>query len=283
MRYAYGAGAIVLFIVAVLVMRGLIGSAVWIVALAALAFFGWIYRDRISAFVRRKLGEWQNDLKQLGLWTRLAFTRNRDAHATATMTHQMQFLQGRMMSPMNLFAIAALVIFCGIGGLSFEEWRIGRLKRERDAPCAEHEVERNDRGDFRTTRAACAALGATQESARAWRARAIEEEAGRIRDVATARLESDEQLRLAQQRIERTEAAQRRQRRRDNEAIASAIGGPAPDLDRSLCELAGRVDCTASGSEAGSAAPTPADGLPSAAGDGDAARDPTAAIGNPRP
>jgi hypothetical protein len=239
----------------------------WLMMIAVLAvggFMAWRNRASLRLWWARKTAEWRNDIRKFGLWWKLAFTRNRDAQATATMVHQQQFLQGRVMDPVNLITIAvvAIVLLPLVGG--FQEWRINNVKRERDAACSDNEVERNRDGDFRTRRQSCAALGATIESARDWRDRAIEAEAARIRDVARIQQEN-ELARIAEmERRERAAATTDRQRRRQNEAITAALGGASPDLDRSLCELAGRVDCAATGSSAGATAPAPASAVPDA-------------------
>lgn len=252
--------AVILLVAIVLAVRGVgVWGYAWFASVVIIASLCWWKRDEITIFFRRKFTEWRNDAKQLGLWISIAFQKDRDAHSTATMTHQMQFLQGRLMSPMNLFAIAAVVIVIGMSGCGIQEWRIKRVKAERDAPCARHEILRNGNGNFRTGRASCASLGAEIESARGWRNRAIEAEAGRIRDVARIQMETELARNAELTRRVRQAASNDRQRRRQNEAITAALGGPSPDLERSLCELAGDGECAATGSSAatpGAADPT---------------------------
>lgn len=255
------------FCLGVLLMRSASLSAfIWLFGLVCLTFAIYFWRAPLLAFWRKKTGEWSNDIRQLGLWLSLAFTRNRDAHATATMAHQQHFLQGRIMSPMNLFVIAgaAITLLPLVGG--FQEWRINRVKHERDAPCSDMELSRRDNGEFRTTRAACAALGETTESAFQWRTRAIEAEAARIRDIAQIREETELARRAEMARRQRAAESNERQRRRQNESITSALGGPSPDLARSLCELSGATDCSAAGSTAPSGEPAAAGDLPDGAG-----------------
>jgi hypothetical protein len=237
------------------------------------AFLAWRNRASLRLWWARKTTEWRNDARTLRFWLQLAFARKRDAQATAAMAHQQHFLQGRAMDPVNMIVIAtvAVVALPIIGGI--QEWRINRVKAERDAPCSDVEVSRNRNGEFRTRRQACSALGATIESALDWRNRAIEAEATLIRDIARIRQEN-ELARIAEmERRERAARTSDRQRRRQNEAITAALGGPSPDLDRSLCELAGRVDCAATGSETGA---TPTAGPDSVSGESGRADEPAA-------
>jgi len=273
-RYWWAPVAITVCFVALVMAARSVGLE-WIVgwfagcAIGAAALY---WREDIARFARKKLAEWRSDARQLGLWLQLAFRRNRDALDTATMTHQMQFLQGRLMSPMNLFAIAAIAVAFVPLTFGFQEWRINRVKAERDAPCSDYEMSRSRDGKYRTSRASCADLAATIASARAWRDRAIEEEARRIRETAQIRLENEELLRRETQRRIAAERVVTQQRRRTNEAIASALGGPAPDHERSLCELAGRSDCVpAAGGGSGGEAPA-ASRMPDGPGRADAAR-----------
>lgn len=267
-RYWAVIGIVALFVIGVLLARGLetIAGVGGVLVVCALA---WIFRAKIIAFFKLKIAEWRSDAKQLGLWLKLAMTRNRDAHATAAMTHQMAFLQGRVMSPMNLFGIAIIAIALSMGALGFQEWRINRVKRERDAPCSERELTRNDDGDFRTRRASCAALGETIVIVNEWATRYTEMDARWRADLARVHDESESALAREQARRQRSAASLERQWRRVNEALTSVGGGPAPDLDRSLCELAGNPDCAAPAAASGSAAPADTGGVPSGSGDAD--------------
>lgn len=258
------------FIVSVALLRTgaeIFGWMMMTLVAGAAAFLAWRNRASIRVWWHRKLGEWSSDSKQLGLWLKLAFTQNKTPHATATMAHQQQFLAGRIMSPLNLFPIAIVAVLALplVGGV--QEWRINNVKRERDAPCSDRELTRNDRGNYRTSRAPCAALAETALSARAWRNRAIAAESAHVRDVASARLEGQESLQREIARRQRAEASSARQRRRDNEALTSAIGGRAPDLERSLCELAGREPCSTTGADAGASPPAAPVSVPSGTGD----------------
>jgi len=265
-KYAPALSIAAAFLLGVLLIRTGIHLIGWLFCAAVLSlgfFLAWRNRVSLRRWWARKTTEWHNDVRKLKLWLQLAFTRNRDAHATATMVHQQQFLTGRMMDPVNLIMIAvvAVVLLPIVGGI--QEWRINNVKRERDAACSDREVTRDRDGEFRTRRQSCAALGATAEAALDWRNRAIEAEAARIRDVARIQQEN-ELARIAEmERRERMTQTTERQRRRQNEAITAALGGPSPDLDRSLCELAGGVDCTGTGSEAGAAEPPAASGVSS--------------------
>lgn len=267
MKYAPALSIAAAFLLGVLLIKTGIEIFGWLMLIAVLSvggFLAWRNRASLRLWWARKTTEWYNDWRKLGLWLRLAFTRNRDAQATATMVHQQHFLQGRAMDPVNLItiAVAAIVLLPLVGG--FQEWRINNVKRERDAPCSDVEVERNRDGNFRTRRQSCAALGATIESARDWRSRAIEAEAARIRDVARIQQEN-ELARIAEiERRQRAAATTERQRRRQNEAITAALGGPSPDLDRSLCELAGRIDCAETGSSTGATEPPATSAVPDA-------------------
>lgn len=273
MKFAPALCFLLAFIVGVVMIRigsQIFGSVMLTLIVVAAAFVAWNNRAKIRVWWQRKQTEWASDAKQLGLWLKLATTRNRDAHATATMAHQQQFLQGRIADPVNLIGIAAVAVLLLplVGG--FQEWRINRVKAERDAPCSEHEITRNRDGHFQTGREACASLGATAEAATEWRERAITAEAAHVRDVATARLEGERALQLERNRRQRASATTIRQGRRDNEALTSAIGGGAPDLERSLCELTGREPCDATGSSPGTSAPTGPASVPTNAGDADA-------------
>lgn len=256
-----------LFVFGVLVLTG--GSMAYVVCFVVLAILvavGWIYRDRLRAWATVKLTEWNNDLKQLGLWVRLAFSRRRSTLETATMTHQMSFLQGRLMSPMNLFGVAAAAVLLVPLTFAAQEWRINRIKNEARMGCTDIELSRTQDGRYRTQRQACADLGAQREAAAEWRTRAIEAEARAIRDVARVREEQELALAAEQERRRRSAALSERTRRRQNETIVAAIGGPAPDLDRSLCELAGAGECPPSPGSV-EPAPAPAAGtVPSGAG-----------------
>lgn len=269
MKYAPALGIAAAFVLGVLLLRTGLDIFGWLVVVSVVlvgAALVWINREALRFWWARKMAEWRNDVRMLGLWLKLAFTRKRDAQATATMAHQQQFLQGRIADPVNviMIAVAAVVLLPIVGG--FQEWRINRVKAERDAPCSDREVSRDDDGNFRTRREACAALGATAEAALDWRNRAIEAEAARIRDVARITQEG-ELARIAEmERRERVAATTERQRRRQNEAITAALGGPSPDLDRSLCELAGRLDCAETGGAAGSTSPADAGGVSSESG-----------------
>lgn len=269
MKYAPALGIAAAFVLGVIMLRassGIAGLLFLTAVFAVAASMAWINRAALRFWWARKIAEWKNDTRKLGLWLQLAFTRNRDAQATATMVHQQQFLQGRVMDPVNviMIAVVAVVLLPIVGGI--QEWRINNVKRERDAPCSEREVSRDDDGNFRTRREACSALGATAEAALDWRNRAIEAEAARIRDVARVTQENELARVAEQERRQRVAATTERQRRRQNEAITAALGGPSPDLDRSLCELAGRVDCAGTGSEAGSTTSSGTDSVPSESG-----------------
>ena len=243
------------FIFMFLLLRGLVSAALTLLTLFCVALVLIRFQAPIKRWLGAKLTEWRSDWKQLGLWVQLAFKRDRDAHATATMAHQQQFLAGRIMSPMNLFGLAALALVASVGAIGIEEWRIGRLKRERDAPCSPRELSLNDRGEYRTTRASCSTLGATLGVAVQWQERAAAIEARRTADLATARADGERALQVERDRRVRVEQSQARQRRRNNEAITAALGGPAPDLERSVCELAGGVACDgAAAGDAGSGA-----------------------------
>lgn len=264
MKYAPALSVAAAFVLGVLLIRTGLGIFGWLFCAAVIAigaFLAWRNRSALRFWWVRKTTEWSNDARKLRLWLQIAFSRNRDAQATATMVHQQQFLTGRVMDPVNLIMIAgaAIVLLPLVGG--FQEWRINNVKRERDAPCSEREVTRDDDGNFRTHREACSALGATAEAALDWRNRAIEAEAARIRDVARIQQEN-ELARIAEmERRQRMAQTTERQRRRQNEAITAALGGPSPDLDRSLCELAGGVDCTGTGSETGATEPPATGGV----------------------
>lgn len=274
MKYAPALCIAASFVLGVLMIRTGFDIFGWLlvsVVVGVAVAMAWINREALRFWWARKTAEWKNDTRKLGLWLKLAFTRDRDAQATATMAHQQQFLQGRVMDPINMIMIAvvAVVLLPIVGGI--QEWRINNVKRERDAPCSEREVSRDDDGNFRTRREACSALGATAEAALDWRNRAIEAEAARIRDVARVTQENELARIAEQERRQRVAATTERQRRRQNEAITAALGGPSPDLDRSLCELAGRVDCAGTGSPAGSTSPADTGSVPSESGRTDAA------------
>lgn len=276
MKYAPVISLAPAFVLGVLLIRTGLGILGWLFLFSIItmgAIIAWRNRSALRFWWARKTTEWNNDIRKLRLWLQLAFTPKRDAQATATMVHQQQFLQGRMMDPVNLImiAVAAIVLLPLVGG--FQEWRINNVKRERDAPCSETEVSRNSDGDFRTRRQSCSALGATIESALDWRNRAIEAESARIRDVARITQENELARIAEQERRARVAATTERQRRRQNEAITAALGGPSPDLDRSLCELAGRVDCAETGGETEPASPTDTGGVLSESGRTDTAAD----------
>lgn len=239
-------------------------SLVWL----GLAFFAWRvveYPGSWVGWLRIKLREWSADVRQLWLWAGLAFKPGRTAIDTATMAHQQQFLQGRIMSPMNIFTVLPLVL--ALGGVSFgafNGWRVDRLKDARDAPCSERELSQTDAGAFRTTRAACAQLGATNEVAQQWRERAEQVEQDWSRDVRSIREETAAEIARLQRQTQARVAVATNQRRRTNEGIEAALGGEPPNLERSLCELAGHVDCgPASGSDGATGAPA-SDGVPRA-------------------
>jgi hypothetical protein len=249
----------------------LMNAEVWQIGLylfcVAMLLVAWMYREPLRRWLVVKLTEWRNDAKQLGLWIRLAFTRKRSTLETATMTHQMQFLQGRIMSPMNLFTVAVVAVLLVPLVFFAQEWRIGRIKAEARRECSDHELTRNPNGRYRTDRQACADLGAQREAAAEWRTRAIEAEARAIRDIARIR-EEDRLARVAeQQRRVRSAALTERVRRRQDETITAALGGPSPDLERSLCELAGDGQCAPA--EPASGNPVPAAPLDLHAGSGD--------------
>lgn len=224
-----------------------------------------LYSGTWAGWFRIKFREWAADIRQLGLWARLAFKPRRDALDTATMAHQHQFLMGRVMSPMNIFTVLPLIL--ALGGTAygaFSGWRVERLKDQRDAPCSARELTQDDNGDFRTTRASCAQLGATNQVAAQWRERATEIEREHNQTVAQIREETAAEIARQQRAAQRRMAVTAQQRRRNNEGIEAALGGQPPDLERSLCELAGRVDCGPTGG-ADQSAPAPAAGaLPSA-------------------
>jgi len=250
------------FVFVFLLLRGLVSAALTLLTVVCVVLVLIRFQAPIKRWFGGKLTEWQSDWKQLGLWVQLAFKRDRDAHATATMAHQQQFLAGRIMSPMNLFGLAAIALVGSVGAIGIQEWRIGRLKDERDAPCSSRELSLNDRGEYRTTRESCSALGATLGVAVQWQERAAEIEAQRNADIETARADGERALQVERDRRARFEQSQARQRRRNNEAITAALGGPAPDLERSVCELAGGVDCSAA-TVVDPGASAPAGALPS--------------------
>lgn len=275
------AAIVTTFALGVLLLHGLnLGSILVTAALIAVAVVIFMNRVRCRIWLAAKFNEWRNDVRQLGLWLSLAFRRNRDRSATAAMAHQQAFLTGRLMSPMNLFAVAALIIVGGLAGLGIEEWRIYRLKRERDAPCSARELSLNGDGRFRTSRMSCSALGATLGVAVQWQERASELEALNTANIETVRAEGEAQLNTERARRRRAERLAARQRRRENEAIVSAYGGLPPDLERSVCELAGGVDCGPAGSVGGATA-TPAADLPVGTGDAGDAADPGIAAADP--
>lgn len=238
----------------------------------------WLYRvARYSGswlgWLRVRVREWGNDARQLGLWARLAFTPGRDQGATAAMAHQHQFLQGRIMSPMNIFTVLPLVL--ALGGVSFgafNGWRVDRIKAQRDAPCSERELTRGRDGEFNTTREACAALGATAEVTAEWEAYATRLKDERDGIAARVRAEAAQELERARASEERRRAAAARMRRRENETVETALGGGAPDLERSLCELAGRLNCEATADRLASPPPAAASSVPSVDGGADTAR-----------
>lgn len=223
-----------------------------------------LYGGSWSGWLRIKLREWAADIRQLGLWAQLAFKPRRDALDTATMAHQHQYLRGRFMSPMNIFTVLPLIL--ALGGTAygaFSGWRIDRLKDQRDAPCSARELTQNEEGEFRTTRASCAQLGATNAVAAEWRDRAGEIEREHNQAVARIREETAAEIARQQQIAQRRTAITAQQRRRVNEGIEASLGGQSPDLERSLCELAGRVDCVpAAGADQPAASP-PAGAVPS--------------------
>ena len=257
-------GIVAAFVITFAVLRGwsLWSMVILIMVLGGVAALI-ANRAAVKRFAARKLAEWRNDARQLALWTQLAFTRRRTHHDTATMTHQMQFLQGRLMSPMNLFAVAAISVVLIPLTFFVQEWRIGRIKEEVRAPCSEIELTRDDEGRFRTDRQSCADLGAQAQAALEWRTRAIEAEAARIRDVARVREEQRLERIAEQQRRAARAALTDRQRRRQDEVVISALGGPSPDLERSMCELARGGPCEGAGGSSPSTTTTPASELPS--------------------
>lgn len=230
------------------------------------------HRGPLIGLARIKMREWGTDLRQLFLWARLAFKRRRDDQDVAAMAHQARFLDGRMISPVNIFTYLPLILgIVGLVTIGVDQWRIDRIKRERDAPCSERELSQTDGGRFRTSRAACAQLGATNEVAQLWQRRASQVEQEWARDLASIREETAAEIARQQADAQRRQAALARQRRRDNESITTALGGGPPDLERSLCELAGLADCApASGDGAGAGAP-PASVVPGDAGSAGAA------------
>lgn len=257
---------IVTFVIVVAALRGVSHwSLIALCVIAMVCGAALMFREEIGLVLARKTEEWRNDTKQLGLWTKLAFRSDRSLEDTATMTHQMAFLRGRLMSPMNLFAVAIIAILLLPLVFGFQEWRIGRVKAERDAPCSDRELTSNSDGSFKTTRQACASLGAQTISAREWRTRAIEAEAARIRDIAQIRLDNELARIAERERRARVEASNARQRRRQDEVIVAALGGPSPDLERSLCELAGSSSCPQAGDSSAAGEPTPSGAVPSGA------------------
>lgn len=205
------------------------------------------YRGSWRGWLRIKLREWATDIKQLWMWARLAFKRKRDDQDVAAMAHQARFLDGRMLSPVNTFTYLPLIIgIVGLAAVGIDQWRIDRIKRERDAPCSQRELSQDDAGQFRTSRASCAQLGATNEVAQQWRQRAENVELEWARDVQSIRDETADEIARLQQAAQQRVAASTQQRRRINEGIEAALGGGPPDLERSLCELAGNADCGAS-------------------------------------
>lgn len=263
----YAAPILVGVLLLLLLLRGLFGVVFLIAAICVPIY---IFRARIRIWFGAKAREWASDFKQLTHWLHLAFQRDRDASATAAMAHQQQFLQGRALSPMNLFGLAAIAVIGAIGGLGFEEWRIARIKEQRDAPCSQRELSLNDDANYRTTRAACSALGATLDVAVQWRERAEAIYQQRNIDIENARNEGRAVVAVEVNRRARATETASRQRRRNNEAIVASYGGPPPDLERSVCELAGGLDCGSSaagdvgGAPAAADLPDPASGAGSA-------------------
>lgn len=235
------------FVAGVMLLRAVAGWMIVTTIIAAIAIFLFIFRTQVSIWARAKLAEWKSDVRAVWLWMKLAFKSKRDASATATMAHQQAFLSGRLMDPVNLIMIAVVAILALplLGG--FYEWRINRVKRERDAPCSNTELSLDRNGHYRTSREACATLGETLIVAVQWRDRATELQAQREQDLQNIDRERREAEALDRDRRARARREEGRQRRRQNEAITAALGGPAPDLERSVCELAGASDCGPSG------------------------------------
>ncbi len=242
-------------------MRGwLIILAVLIVMYCVSLFIGWAWtlmvalfvgigaaafrwRDLVAFFNARKA-----ELHHLGLWLKMA-AGPKDERTHMAMAHQQQFLSGSAFSPIQLLGLWPLIIALGAGGLfGWEKFRADRLERQRDAPCSDRELSRDGDGEFRTTRAACASLGATNEAALLWEAEARRIEAERDNEIATVRREAGEDMARLQRAAQRRAASEARQRRNINEGIEAALGGGPPDLERRLCELAGRLDCASTGS-----------------------------------
>lgn len=261
-RIAYVIGAILLAVVVFQFLGGLVRLAL----LGALVVFA--LRAAAPHWFKGKVQEWANDLRQLRFWVENAFKPNRDAQATAAMAHQHQFLSGRMLSPINVFTVAPLILALVFACLSmFSMWRAHKAEEDRDAPCSDLELSVNGKGEYRTTRAACAALGATNAVAVQWRDQAKRLADEHQRDIDQVRAETASEIARLQAAAQRRQAASRQQGRRINEAIEAALGGAPPDLDRSLCELAGQVDCGVSDPGAGPSPAAPAI-VPDGAGDG---------------
>lgn len=260
--------AITVLAIELLVLRFLwwANTPVWLWLIAAAVALYVLYRvirARVSiiAWVRFKIREWATDVKQLWFWARLAFKPKRDDHDVAAMAHQARFLDGRALSPVNIFTYLPLIFgVLGVLTIGIDQWRIDRVKKERDAPCSARELtQRSSDGEYRTSRASCAQLGATNEVARAWAERAVQAEEQRDAEVTRIREETAATIARQQAEAQRQQALAARQRRRVNESIEAGFGAGPPDLERSLCELSGAVDCAGTGgAEQPAVAPAPA-------------------------
>jgi hypothetical protein len=230
-----------------------------LLAIAVLTKVG-MFEGTWRGWFKVKLREWSTDLRQLWMWARLAFKPKRDDQDVAAMAHQARFLDGRTLSPVNIFTYLPLILgVLGVLTIGVDQWRIDRVKKERDAPCSARELTQRSDGEYRTSRASCAQLGATNEVAREWMELAEQAEAQRDAEVTRIRDEMAATIARQQAEAQRRQALAARQRRRENEGIEAALGGGAPDLERSLCELAGRADCgPPSGADSAPVAPAPA-------------------------
>lgn len=252
-----------------------IGTPVWLWAIAALLACALLtkvamYEGTWRGWLKVKFREWGTDIRQLWLWARLAFKPKRDDQDVAAMAHQARFLDGRTLSPVNIFTYLPMILgVLGMLTIGIDQWRIDRVKKERDAPCSERELSQRGDGEYRTSRASCAQLGATNEVAREWARRATEAEQTRDAEVTRIREETAATIARQQAEAQRRQALAARQRRRENEGIEAALGGGAPDLERSLCELSGRVDCGPAVGESGGPLPPATHSVPDAGGRAD--------------
>lgn len=202
-------------------------------------------QNGLRDFIIRKRAEWVNDFERLAAWVRIAIRNHKSEREFAAMAQHQSLLSGRIMSPLRVITIGALILATvGVAWGGVNEFRIGKIKG--DLETRTHERDRALR------------------EASMWKAEAGEIEQAR---QAAVRRQLEEQARTVELTRERDLARQQlaqRTRSRSDE-IRSRTRGAVVDYSERLRELSA-AHGGSPGSQPDNAAGDPAGGMPDGSG-----------------